>query len=45
MRVIAGTAKGVRLGVVPPGARPVADRAREGLFSSLGGRVTSHSDP
>lgn len=40
MRVIAGTAKGVRLGAVPPGARPVSDRAREGLFSSLGGRVT-----
>jgi 16S rRNA (guanine966-N2)-methyltransferase len=29
----------VRLGAVPPGARPVSDRAREGLFSSLGGRV------
>jgi 16S rRNA (guanine966-N2)-methyltransferase len=40
VRVIAGTAKGVRLGTVPPGARPVSDRAREGLFSSLGARVT-----
>jgi len=40
VRVIAGTAKGVRLGAVPPGARPVSDRAREGLFSSLGDRVT-----
>jgi 16S rRNA (guanine966-N2)-methyltransferase len=40
VRVIAGTARGVRLGAVPPGARPVSDRAREGLFSSLGGRVT-----
>ncbi|MFN8232964.1 MAG: 16S rRNA (guanine(966)-N(2))-methyltransferase RsmD [Actinomycetota bacterium] len=39
MRVIAGTARGVRLGAVPPGARPVSDRAREGLFSSLGDRV------
>jgi 16S rRNA (guanine966-N2)-methyltransferase len=39
MRVIAGTAKGTRLGVVPPGARPVSDRAREGVFSSLGERV------
>lgn len=39
MRVIAGTAKGVRLGTVPPGTRPVSDRAREGLFSSLGDRV------
>jgi RNA methyltransferase, RsmD family len=35
MRVIAGSAKGVRLGPVPPGVRPVSDRAREGLFSSL----------
>jgi len=34
--VIAGSSKGVRLGPVPPGARPVSDRAREGLFSSLG---------
>jgi 16S rRNA (guanine966-N2)-methyltransferase len=36
MRVIAGTAKGVRLAPVPPGVRPVSDRAREGAFSSLG---------
>jgi 16S rRNA (guanine966-N2)-methyltransferase len=36
MRVIAGSAKGVRLVKVPPGVRPVSDRAREGLFSSLG---------
>jgi 16S rRNA (guanine966-N2)-methyltransferase len=35
MRVIAGSAKGMRLGPVPPGVRPVSDRAREGLFSSL----------
>lgn len=39
MRVVAGTAKGRRLGPVPPGTRPVADRAREGLFSSLGPSV------
>ncbi|MEP7060677.1 MAG: RsmD family RNA methyltransferase [Actinomycetota bacterium] len=39
MRIIGGSAKGVRLGAVPPGTRPVADRAREGLFSSLGERV------
>jgi 16S rRNA (guanine966-N2)-methyltransferase len=39
VRVIAGTAKGTRLTAVPPGARPVSDRAREGLFSSLGSRV------
>jgi 16S rRNA (guanine966-N2)-methyltransferase len=35
MRVIAGTAKGVRLAPVPAGTRPLSDRAREGLFSSL----------
>ncbi len=29
----------MRLGTVPEGTRPVADRAREGLFSSLGDRV------
>jgi 16S rRNA (guanine966-N2)-methyltransferase len=35
MRVIAGSAKGTRLGPVPAGVRPVSDRAREGLFSSI----------
>jgi 16S rRNA (guanine966-N2)-methyltransferase len=39
VRVIAGSSKGTRLGAVPAGTRPVSDRAREGLFSSLGGRV------
>ncbi len=39
MRVIAGTAKGRRLGRVPGGVRPVSDRAREGIFSSLAGDV------
>jgi 16S rRNA (guanine966-N2)-methyltransferase len=39
MRVIAGTAKGRRLGPVPRGTRPVSDRAREGLFASLGPAV------
>lgn len=39
MRVIAGSAKGARLGRVPPGTRPLSDRAREGLFSSLGETV------
>jgi 16S rRNA (guanine966-N2)-methyltransferase len=29
----------MRLGAVPKGTRPVADRAREGLFSSLADRV------
>ena len=36
MRVIAGAAKGVRLGPVPRGTRPLSDMAREGLFASLG---------
>jgi 16S rRNA (guanine966-N2)-methyltransferase len=39
MRVIAGVAKGRKLGPVPPGVRPVSDRAREGLFSSLAADV------
>jgi 16S rRNA (guanine966-N2)-methyltransferase len=39
VRIIAGLAKGVRLAPVPAGTRPVSDRAREGLFSSLGDRV------
>ncbi len=40
MRVIAGSVKGRRL-VGPKGAatRPMTDRAKEGLFSSLGGMV------
>lgn len=36
MRVIAGAAKGTKLAPVPDGTRPMLDRAREGLFSSLG---------
>lgn len=36
MRIVAGSAKGTRLAPVPAGTRPVSDRAREGLFSSLG---------
>jgi len=36
---VAGSAKGTRLAPVPAGTRPVSDRAREGLFSSLGARV------
>ncbi|HEX2088497.1 MAG TPA: 16S rRNA (guanine(966)-N(2))-methyltransferase RsmD [Actinomycetota bacterium] len=39
MRVVAGSAKGTRLAPVPAGTRPVSDRAREGLFSSLGAAV------
>jgi 16S rRNA (guanine966-N2)-methyltransferase len=43
VRVIAGTAKGTRLAPVPPGVRPVSDRAREGVFSSLGDLVVGAS--
>ncbi len=39
MRIVAGSAKGVRLGAVPKGVRPASDVAREGLFSSLGSIV------
>ncbi len=39
MRIIAGTAKGVRLAPVPRGVRPVSDMAREGLFSSIASDV------
>ena len=39
MRVIAGRAKGMRLVRAPAGVRPVTDRVREGLFSSLGDLV------
>jgi 16S rRNA (guanine966-N2)-methyltransferase len=35
-RLIAGTAGGRRLTVPPSGVRPTGDRAREGLFNSLG---------
>jgi 16S rRNA (guanine966-N2)-methyltransferase len=43
VRVIAGTARGVRLAPVPEGTRPVSDRAREGVFSSLGDLVAAAS--
>jgi 16S rRNA (guanine966-N2)-methyltransferase len=39
VRVIAGSARGTRLGRVPRGTRPLSDRAREGLFASLGRSV------
>jgi 16S rRNA (guanine966-N2)-methyltransferase len=35
-RLIAGAAGGRRLAVPPAGVRPTGDRAREGLFNSLG---------
>ena len=40
MRIVAGTVKGTRLAKVPEGTRPLSDRAREGLFSSLGESVS-----
>jgi 16S rRNA (guanine966-N2)-methyltransferase len=43
VRVIAGSARGTRLGPVPPGVRPVSDRAREGVFASLGPGVRDTS--
>ena len=36
MRVIAGSARGVRLAEVPSGVRPTGDRVRESVFNSLG---------
>ncbi len=39
MRIVAGSAKGTKLAPVPDGVRPMSDRAREGLFASLGARV------
>ena len=36
MRVIAGAARGRKLGAVPKNVRPTSDRVREGLFNSLG---------
>jgi pantetheine-phosphate adenylyltransferase/16S rRNA (guanine(966)-N(2))-methyltransferase RsmD len=36
MRVIAGTARGMRLAPVPNAVRPTADRVRESVFNSLG---------
>jgi 16S rRNA (guanine966-N2)-methyltransferase len=35
-RIVAGSAGGRRLKVPPSGVRPTGDRAREGLFNSLG---------
>jgi 16S rRNA (guanine966-N2)-methyltransferase len=39
VRIIAGAAKGTRLAGVPSGTRPLSDRAREGMFASLGDLV------
>src|SRR5206468_597583 len=39
VRVIAGLAKGTTLAPAPPGVRPVTDRARAGIFSSLASRL------
>ncbi len=43
MRIIAGLAKGMPLAVPRTGTRPTADRIREAIFSSLGGRVIQAS--
>lgn len=43
MRIVAGSAKGTRLTQVPRGTRPLSDRAREGLFSSLAAEVAGAS--
>ena len=43
VRVIGGSAKGVRLAPVPRGVRPVSDMAREGLFSSIAAGVPGAS--
>ncbi len=39
MRIIAGSAKGRRLAGPGPGTRPMTDRAKEAIFSSLGDTV------
>lgn len=36
MRIIAGSARGIRLVPVPDGVRPTSDRVREAVFNSLG---------
>src|SRR3712207_1078808 len=36
MRIIAGTARGIRLAPVAKGVRPPSDRVRESVFNSLG---------
>ena len=36
MRVIAGTARGLRLAPAPRGVRPTSDRVRESVFNALG---------
>ena len=36
MRIIAGSARGLRLAAVPKGVRPTSDRVREAIFNSLG---------
>jgi pantetheine-phosphate adenylyltransferase/16S rRNA (guanine(966)-N(2))-methyltransferase RsmD len=36
LRIIAGSARGVKLAPVPEGVRPTSDRVREAIFNSLG---------
>ena len=40
-RIIAGSARGRRLGVPPVGTRPTSDRVREALFSSIESELAS----
>ncbi|MBV9453990.1 MAG: 16S rRNA (guanine(966)-N(2))-methyltransferase RsmD [Rubrobacter sp.] len=36
MRIVTGSARGVRLGSVPYGVRPTSDQVREAIFNALG---------
>lgn len=36
MRIVSGTARGIRLAAVPEGVRPTSDRVREAIFNALG---------
>src|SRR5215212_180469 len=36
VRIIAGSARGIRLAAVPDGVRPTSDRVREAVFNALG---------
>lgn len=43
MRIIAGTAKGATIKAPPEGTRPMTGRARESVFSIIGGRIPGAS--
>ena len=42
MRIIAGTARGMRLAAVPKNVRPTSDRVRESVFNALGQFFEGH---